>query len=95
MAISEEQVRWIAHLARLELNPEEVAGLGKDLSAIVEYVNLLQQVNTDGIEPLAHPLEISNVFRDDVVTPGLSADEALANAPKRRDDYYAVPAVFE
>jgi aspartyl-tRNA(Asn)/glutamyl-tRNA(Gln) amidotransferase subunit C len=95
MAISPDEVRWIAHLARLELTEEEVGVLGRDLSAIVEYVNQLQQVNTDGIEPLAHPIEMSNVFREDEITPSLPVDEALANAPSRKGDYYAVPAVFE
>jgi len=95
MSITAEQVRWIAHLARLELPEAELDGLQRDLSAIVDYVNLLQEVNTDAIEPLAHPLDLKNVFREDEPAPSLAVDEVLANAPVRTDDYYAVPAVLD
>ena len=56
----------------------------RQLSAILDYVDQLQQVNTDGVEPLAHPLPIHNVFRDDEPAPSLPVDEALANAPDRQ-----------
>lgn len=95
MSISQDDVRWIAHLARLELPAAELEALGRDLNAIVDYVNQLQQVNTDGVEPLAHALDLANVFRDDVPTPSSPVDEILANAPRRTDDYYAVPAVLD
>lgn len=95
MSITAEQVRWIAHLARLELPQAELDVLQRDLSAIVDYVNQLQEVNTDAIEPLAHPLELRNVFRDDVPVPSLPVDEILANAPVREGDTYAVPAVLD
>jgi aspartyl-tRNA(Asn)/glutamyl-tRNA(Gln) amidotransferase subunit C len=95
MSLTTEQVRWVAHLARLELSDAEVETMARQLSAIIDYVNQLQQVNTDGVEPLAHPLPIHNVFRDDEPTPSLSVDAALANAPDRRGDFYGVPAVLE
>jgi aspartyl-tRNA(Asn)/glutamyl-tRNA(Gln) amidotransferase subunit C len=95
MPLSIDQVRWVAHLARLELPDEELAILTRDLTAIVNYVDELQKVNTDGVEPLAHAVELSNVFRADELAPSLPVDEALANAPQRQDDYYAVPAVLE
>jgi aspartyl-tRNA(Asn)/glutamyl-tRNA(Gln) amidotransferase subunit C len=95
MALTGDQVRWVAHLARLEFTPEELALFTNQLSAIVDYVNQLQQVNTEGVEPLAHALPIHNVFRPDEAKPSLSADEALANAPDRRDDFYGVPAVLD
>jgi aspartyl-tRNA(Asn)/glutamyl-tRNA(Gln) amidotransferase subunit C len=95
MSISAEQVRWIAHLARLEMPAAELDILQRDLNAIVEYVNLLQTLNTDGVEPLAHTLDLANVFRDDVPVPSLPVDEILANAPQRQDDFYAVPAVLD
>jgi aspartyl-tRNA(Asn)/glutamyl-tRNA(Gln) amidotransferase subunit C len=90
-----DEVRWVAHLARLELTDEELPIITRHLSAIVEYVNQLQAVDTEGVEPLAHPLDIHNVFRDDAPVPSLSVDQALANAPARRDNFYAVPAVLE
>jgi aspartyl-tRNA(Asn)/glutamyl-tRNA(Gln) amidotransferase subunit C len=95
MALTVEQVRWVAHLARLELNPAELETMAEQLSNIIEYVNQLQQVQTDGIEPLAHPLPLHNVFREDVPAPSLPTDAALANAPDRQGNFYGVPAVLE
>jgi len=95
MSLTADQVRWVAHLARLELTDAELETMTPQLSAIVDYVNQLQQVNTDGVEPLAHALEIHNVFRADEPAPSLPVDEALANAPQRYGDFYAVPAVLE
>jgi aspartyl-tRNA(Asn)/glutamyl-tRNA(Gln) amidotransferase subunit C len=88
-------VRWVAHLARLELTDEETATFTRDLTAIVDYVNQLQSVNTDNVEPLAHAVELANVFRADEPAESLPVDQALANAPQRQDDFYAVPAVLD
>ncbi len=90
-----EQVRWVAHLARLELTEEELSVFTGQLTSIVDYVNQLQAVNTGGVEPIAHALGVQNVFRPDEPRPSLSQDEALANAPDRHGDYFGVPAVFE
>jgi aspartyl-tRNA(Asn)/glutamyl-tRNA(Gln) amidotransferase subunit C len=79
----------------LELTDAELETMTPQLSAIVDYVNQLQQVNTEGVEPMAHALEIHNVFRADEPAPSLPVDEALANAPQRQGDFYAVPAVLE
>jgi aspartyl-tRNA(Asn)/glutamyl-tRNA(Gln) amidotransferase subunit C len=100
MSLSPEQVTWVAHLARLELNAEELATMTGQLNAIVDYVAQLQQVNTDGVEPLAHALDVSNVFRPDEPASSLPVDEALANAPDRRsnvkgEQFYGVPAVLD
>ena len=94
MSLSAEEVRKVADLARLELSEADVETMARQLSAIVDYINQLQQVNTDGVEPLAHALDLHDVFRDDVPAPSLDADQALANAPARKDDFYRVPAVF-
>ena len=90
-----EQVRWVAHLARLELSDDELATMTRQLSAILDYVNQLQQLNTDGVEPLAHALDVHNVFRADEPAPSLPVAAALANAPLRKGDFYGVPAVLE
>lgn len=95
MSLSIDQVRWVAHLARLELSEHELTAIARDLSAIVEYVNQLQSVNTDGVAPLAHAVELTNVFRADEPSPSLPVDQALANAPARKGDFYAVPAVLD
>jgi aspartyl-tRNA(Asn)/glutamyl-tRNA(Gln) amidotransferase subunit C len=67
----------------------------RHLSAIIDYVNQLQAVNTDGVEPLAHALDLTNVFRDDAPAPSLPVEAALANAPARKGDFYSVPAVLD
>jgi aspartyl-tRNA(Asn)/glutamyl-tRNA(Gln) amidotransferase subunit C len=95
MSLTADDVRWVAHLARLRLTDDELATMTRQLRAIVEYVDQLAQVNTDEVEPLAHALEVRNVFRADEPAPSLPADAALANAPQRRGDFYAVPAVLE
>jgi aspartyl-tRNA(Asn)/glutamyl-tRNA(Gln) amidotransferase subunit C len=95
MALTADEVRWVAHLARLELTPEELALMTRQLGAILDYVQQLGEVNTDGVEPLAHPLPVHNVFRDDVPAPSLPVDAALANAPNRSGDFYSVPAVLD
>jgi aspartyl-tRNA(Asn)/glutamyl-tRNA(Gln) amidotransferase subunit C len=95
MSLTPEDVRWVAHLARLSLSDADLATMTRQLSAILDYVEQLQQVPTDGVEPLAHPLPVQNVFRPDEPVPSLSVDEALANAPDRRGDFYGVPAVLE
>ena len=95
MALTAEQVRWVAHLARLELTEEELGELTPQLSAILDYVSQLRKVNTEGVEPLAHAVDLQNVFRADEREPSLPVDVALANAPDRRGDFYGVPAVLE
>jgi aspartyl-tRNA(Asn)/glutamyl-tRNA(Gln) amidotransferase subunit C len=95
MALTPDQVRWVAHLARLELSEEEFALLGGQLVRIVEFIDQLQEVPTEGVEPLAHCLPVHNVFREDEPGVSLSVEEALANAPARKGDYYSVPAVLD
>jgi aspartyl-tRNA(Asn)/glutamyl-tRNA(Gln) amidotransferase subunit C len=95
MALTIDEARWVAHLARLDLTEDELATLTPQLSAILEYMQQLQQINTDGVDPLAHPLPVHNVFRTDEPIPSLTVDDALANAPRRLGDFYGVPAVFD
>jgi len=100
MSLTPAEVDKVAHLARLELTAAELKTMTRQLSSIVAYVDQLGKVNTDGVEPLAHALAVSNVFRDDELTHSLSVAEALANAPERRtnargEQFYAVPAVLD
>jgi len=95
MSLQLDQVRWVAHLARLDLGEAELETMTCQLSAILEYVDQLQKINTDNVEPLAHPLPIHNVFRLDELAPCLPVNAALQNAPDRRGDFYGVPAVLE
>jgi aspartyl-tRNA(Asn)/glutamyl-tRNA(Gln) amidotransferase subunit C len=95
MSLTTDQVRWVAHLARLQLSDADLQTLTRQLSGIVDYVAQLQQVNTDGVEPLAHVADLNNVFRADEPAPSLPVPEALANAPQRQGDFYGVPAVLD
>jgi len=95
MSLSLDQVRQVARLARLELSEDDLARMRRELSAILDYVAQLQGLDTEGVEPLAHPLPVRNVFRDDEPAPSLPVDDALKNAPARAGDYFAVPAVFD
>jgi aspartyl-tRNA(Asn)/glutamyl-tRNA(Gln) amidotransferase subunit C len=95
MSLTAREVQWVAHLARLQLTETELVTMTRQLSAIVDYVDQLKQVNTDGVEPMAHALAVHNVFRDDEAAPSLPVADALSNAPQRRGDFYSVPAVLE
>ena len=75
--------------------PEELIVASTQLSSILNYINQLQEVNTDHVEPLAHALDVSNVFREDVLKESINVNEALANAPDRQGNFYGVPAILE
>ena len=94
MSLSLDQVRKVARLARLELSDADLGRMQQQLSAILDYIDQLNQLDTDGVEPLAHPLPVQNVFRPDEPTPSLPPGAALQNAPNRVGDYFGVPAVF-
>ncbi len=93
--IDEAQVRHIAMLGRLELTPQEVTEFSGQLSSILEYVEQLNALNTEGVEPTAHPLPLRNVFRDDEAAEPLAVDAALANAPERVGSFYRTPKVID
>jgi aspartyl-tRNA(Asn)/glutamyl-tRNA(Gln) amidotransferase subunit C len=95
MSLSIEEVAKVALLARLRVSPEELETFTSQLSSIVDYVALLQALDTTGVEPLAHGIEMRNVFRDDVRGPALPREQALANAPQRDRVAFLVPAVLE
>ena len=95
MALTEAEVLHIAHLARISLSAEEVQRFTAQLSGILDHFAALAAVPTDGIEPTAHPLPLSNVMRADVVEPSLSVESVLANAPEKEDGYLRVRAVLE
>jgi aspartyl-tRNA(Asn)/glutamyl-tRNA(Gln) amidotransferase subunit C len=95
VSLSIDQVRKVAKLARLELSEADLARMQPQLSAILDYVAQLERLDTEGVEPLAHPLPVQNVFREDEPAPSLPVDEALKNAPIRTGDYFGVPAVFD
>ena len=93
--ISEEQVRTVAKLSRLDLTNEEVLEFTGQLSAILEYTEKMNELNTDDVEPLAHCLPISNCFREDSVKESLGTEKALRNAPQRDGEYFKVPKILD
>ena len=95
MKITMEMVEHVAELARLEFSGNEKALFAKQLDAILTYVEKLNELDTTGVEPTSHVLPIKNVFKDDMVKPSLTPDEALSNAPERSGDFYRVPKIIE
>jgi len=94
MSLSRQEVEKVSLLARLRLSEEELDLMTSQLGQIVEYVEQLSELDTENVEPMAHAVEIQNVFAADEVASGLDRDQALANAPKRDDECYRVPAVL-
>ncbi len=94
MSISREDVRKVAVLARLELSDAEIDTMTAQMGDVLDYMSLLTEVDTDKVEPMAHALDVSDVFRDDTVRPSLERADALANAPRADGEYYLVPAVL-
>jgi len=93
--LSEDDIRKVAELARLSLSEQEVAELRPQLSKLIDYVAVLDEVETEDVEPMVHAVEQTNVFRDDVPADPLPRDMALANAPKTDGKYFLVPPIIE
>ena len=91
MAITSDEVLHVARLARLALTEEEVERLGAQLSAILEAVGKVAELDLEGVEPTAHPLEVVNVWAEDSPRPSLPIEDALANAPDREAGFFRVP----
>lgn len=94
MSITRQEVEKVALLGRLLLSEAELATMTDELAQIVGYVDQLAQVDTEGVAPMAHAIEVTNVFKDDHVAPSLPREEALANAPHHNEAGYLVPAVL-
>ena len=92
MAISRDQVVHVARLARLALTDEELERFGGQLSAILEAVGKVAELDLSGVEPTSHPLDLVNVLGDDEPRPSLPQADALANAPEPDGGFFAVPA---
>ncbi len=92
--ITADHVRRVARLSRLDLTEEEIQEFTGQLGAILDYVNKMNELDTENVEPLAHCLPVTNCFRDDIIHPSLECDKALANAPDRDGDYFKVPKIL-
>jgi len=92
--ISEQEVRHVARLSRLRLTEEQVRHYAEQLSAILGYVSKLRELNVEGVEPMAHALDMSNVLRADQEKPGLPPEVILRNAPDHDASFFKVPKVL-
>ena len=95
MQITKEEVEHVAKLARLEISEAEKETFGRQLSAILTYVEKLNTLDTTGVEPTATVLEQTNVFRDDTLRPSLPMEAALANAPEQEAGFFCVPRIIQ
>ena len=95
MSLNKEQVQYIATLARLKLQDDEIADVVDKLSRIVDFVDQLQAAPTDDVVPMAHPLNMSQRLREDEITESDQRDQVQKNAPSVVDGYYLVPRVIE
>jgi aspartyl-tRNA(Asn)/glutamyl-tRNA(Gln) amidotransferase subunit C len=94
MPLSHPQVEHIARLARLNLTSEEIERYTTELTVILEYIDQLKSVNTEGVEPQNQFITAENVFREDVAEPSLPREKALANAPQQDGECFLVPKVI-
>lgn len=93
--IDQALVRKVAKLSRLELTDHEVEEFTSQLSAILDYVEKMNELDTTGVEPLAHCLPVNNVLREDRVKESLGTERTLANAPQRDGDFFKVPKILD
>ncbi|WP_186578441.1 Asp-tRNA(Asn)/Glu-tRNA(Gln) amidotransferase subunit GatC [Aquibacillus kalidii] len=93
--ISKEQVKHVAHLARLALTDEEVEKMTQQLGDIINYAELLNELDTDNVEPTTHVLDLKNVMRKDEPKKWIEKEDALKNAPDQKNGHFRVPSILE
>lgn len=95
MPITEEEVRYVAHLSRLALSDDEVETFGSQLDDIISYVEKLNELDTSDVEPMIHAADRTNVFREDSAGESLPRKEALQNAPEEAEGCFKVPRILD
>ena len=93
--ISDEIIEYVGILAKLELSGEEREQAKADMGRMLDYIDKLNELDTDGVEPMSHVFSVNNVFREDTVTNGDDRDNMLKNAPEAKDGSYQVPKTVE
>ena len=94
MPVSKKDVEYIANLARLKFDESELENFTHELNEILNYVEKLNELDTSDVEPLSHPIENQNVFREDSVKQSIERENALKNAPDKTDEFFVVPKVI-
>lgn len=89
--ISDETIEYVGILAKLELTEQEKEDAKADMEKMLDYIDTLNELDTDGTEPMSHVFSVNNVFREDIVTNGDGSEDTLANAPLRKDNSFKVP----
>ena len=95
MALTIEDVKKVAHLARLQLTEEEVRQYQKQLSSVLDYVELLNELDLEDVPPTSHAVARRNVFREDAARPSLPPEDVLFNAPRQARDQFLIQAVLD
>ncbi len=95
MKITAETVKYVAHLARLELDRNEIDEYTNQLNSILEYMDTLNSLDTSSIEPTSHSIPLNCVMRDDIVRPSFATDASTQNAPEKIGSFFRVPPIIE
>mgnify|MGYP001103864136 CR=1 FL=1 len=95
MKISDKEIEHIALLSRLKISENEKKIFAEQLSTILDYIDKLNELNTQGIEPTSHVIPLNNVMRDDIPMPSINREDALMNAPEHTEKFYRVPKIIE
>ncbi|HOA85571.1 MAG: Asp-tRNA(Asn)/Glu-tRNA(Gln) amidotransferase subunit GatC [Clostridiales bacterium] len=95
MRINKELVEYVAELSRIKLDESTTEKMIKELGAVIEYMGILNRLDTEGVEPMSHVFPITNVMREDIVIPSYDREEILGNAPARTDETLIVPITIE
>ncbi len=95
MAINKDTVKYVAHLARIDLQPKELEKLSQELEEVLGFIDKLKKLDIKEIAPTSHILPINNVLRDDLPFDSLSCEKALENAPQKQGNFFGVPKVIE
>lgn len=93
--ITDETIEYVGILAKLELSEDEKEQAKKDMANMLDYIDMLNELDTNGVEPMSHVFPVHNVFREDVVVNGDTRDEILTNAPEKKDGSFMVPKTVE
>ncbi|MCM1246707.1 MAG: Asp-tRNA(Asn)/Glu-tRNA(Gln) amidotransferase subunit GatC [Roseburia sp.] len=93
--ITDETIEYVGILAKLELSDEEKEQAKKDMGRMLDYIDKLNELDTENVEPMSHVFPVDNVFREDVVTNDDDREQMLANAPKKKEGTYMVPKTFD
>lgn len=93
--ISDETIEYVGILAKLELSEQEKEDAKKDMGRMLDYIDMLNQLDTSSVEPMSHIFPVTNVFREDVVTNGDDRENILANAPEEKDGQFVVPKTVD